>query len=84
MRKVESLAAGAGLSPVGVFFPNINAEERARAAYRAAWPADAGQADLGRWHALESADPDLFGRLHSLVFARSSAAGGGSLTLNHS
>ena len=98
--EVRSLAAGAGLRPVGVFFPNINAEDRARRAYRSngtakttetpvsalnemanaessesaladlPGTADARQADLARWHALEEAQPELFGRMHVLFAQR--------------
>lgn len=70
------LAAGplraAQLEVVGVYFPDVNCDLSARRKFceaEAARPAcerDPCMTDLSRWHALEEADPDFFGRMHWL------------------
>ena len=59
------------LKLVGVFFASSTGDLRARTAYRQAeggrWQAeDPEQLDLRNWHALERAQPCLFGRMHVL------------------
>ena len=71
---LRALLDGAGLDVLGVAFAGREADKRAREAYiRSAAtsgyaPGDSPdrQIDLSRWHALEEAQPDIFGRTHVL------------------
>ena len=67
---LQAMAAAAGLKVVGVFFARLDVDRKARRAYRDKWPDDAAQADLARWHELEEADNQLFGRMHCLWLQR--------------
>ena len=67
---LKAMAAAAGLKVVGVFFARLDVDRKARRAYRDRWPDDAAQADLARWHELEEADNQLFGRMHCLWLQR--------------
>lgn len=69
------MLASAGLSPIGIFFPNAEADRKARAVYRdadggALLKRDPHQTNLAHWHALEERNPDLFGRMHVLYCCR--------------
>jgi hypothetical protein len=68
--ELQAMAAAAGLKVVGVFFARLDVDRKARRAYRDRWPDDAAQADLARWHELEEADNQLFGRMHCLWLQR--------------
>ncbi len=72
--EVREMLSAARLTPTGVFFADLEQDQRARRAYREdalskGAAADEPHADLARWHALEERDPELFGRMHC-VFAR--------------
>merc|ERR1719203_1338635 len=58
----------AALRPIGIFFMDVNADLKARRSFRERYgtEVDPHMVDLGRWHALEEQDPDLFGRMHWL------------------
>lgn len=72
--ELGQLLEGAGLDLVGMWFQSLDADRHARDAYRRAAaaegyaPGDAPerQVDLRRWHALEQASPEIFGRMHVL------------------
>ena len=73
--ELGALLEGAGLDLVGMWFGSLDADRHARAAYNSSALASGGfavgdgpdrQIDMRRWHALELADPELFGRMHVL------------------
>ena len=77
--ELGGLLNAAGLDLVGMAFPSREHDRRAREAYiraaaHAGYAAGDGpdrQLDLGRWHALEEAQPHtLFGRVHCLYVQR--------------
>ena len=65
---------GAGLDLVGLWFGSLDVDRRAREAYAQSAIASGyalgdgpdRQVDLARWHTLEEAQPELFGRMHVL------------------
>eukprot|EP00435_Cladocopium_sp_Y103_P032310 s2663_g8.t1 len=54
------------LTPLGVFFLDVNADLAARRRFRSAFGAEADMSDLRKWHELEETEPDLFGRMHGI------------------
>lgn len=80
--ELGALLDSAGLELLGVWFPSLETDRRAREAYNASAADDGGfgpadgpdrQLDLGRWHRLEELEPGLFGRTH-VVYAQKRAA----------
>merc|ERR1712187_74337 len=65
-----------GLCVIGVFFPDVNNDLRARRRFREVYDAkdDPHMTSLERWHALEVKDPDLFGRMHTIFLQSSDVA----------
>ena len=76
--ELGALIDGAGLDLVGVWFGSLEADRRAREAYRRSGaasgyaPGDGPdvQVDLRRWHELEANQPELFGRMHVLYLQK--------------
>jgi len=61
----------ANLGVVGVFFPDVNTDFGARKKFKEMHgDADERMLDLALWHALEKADPEIFGRMHTLFLER--------------
>jgi SAM-dependent methyltransferase len=77
--ELRALLDAADLDLVGMWFGNLDVDRRAREAYVRSAAASGGyaqgdgpdrQIDMLRWHALEEAQPDLFGRMHVLFAQR--------------
>ena len=73
--ELGALLEAANLDLVGLWFQGLDADRRARQLYDASASSGGGyaagdgpdrQTDLRRWHALEEAHTDLFGRMHVL------------------
>ena len=77
--ELRTLIESAGLELVGVWFQSPDADRRARQLYDRSAAETGGyaigdaadrQLDLGRWHALEQVNMDLFGRMHVIYAQR--------------
>lgn len=70
------LLRSSGLCVIGIFFPDVNNDLRARRHFREVYGAkdDAHMTSLERWHALEVKDPDLFGRMHTIFLQSNESA----------
>ncbi|CAE7535875.1 rplX [Symbiodinium pilosum] len=70
---LEGPVAAARLSPLGVFFLDVNTELVARRSFakRFTKEPDVKMADLRLWHSLEEEEPEIFGRMHGIWLVRS-------------
>eukprot|EP00439_Symbiodinium_sp_Y106_P012660 s2048_g1.t2 len=70
---LEGPIAASRLTPLGIFFLDVNAELVARRCFAKRFPEDPERkmVDLRLWHTLEEEEQDIFGRMHGVWLAKS-------------
>eukprot|EP00439_Symbiodinium_sp_Y106_P003305 s2048_g1.t1 len=70
---LEGPIAASRLTPLGIFFLDVNAELVARRCFAKRFPEEPERkmVDLRLWHTLEEEEQDIFGRMHGVWLAKS-------------